>query len=168
MSQKVKRQPIYLRARQMIDPETGAKESVLVPGGAADKKSISERGVVMGDLLRAQIDKPRNVEFHRLAHKLADLVRENIDDFEGLDAHGALKRLQEEARVECDITRTWLPQLGMMEHAKARSIAFDSMEQGEFYQLVRGISRHIAQEYWPQCTPEEIERMIDLMPEETA
>lgn len=166
MSKQAKRQPIYLRTVKMIDPETGQFRPVMVPAGAADANALRERGVKTGQQLRADVTLPRNYEFHKLGHKLANLVRENIEGFEGLDAHQTLKKLQEEARVECDITRTWLPQLGMMEHAKARSMAFDQMEQGAFYQMIRGISTHIAQAYWPQCTPEEIEQMIELMPQE--
>lgn len=163
----VKRQPIYLRTRKLIDPETGHLVAALVPAGAADATSLRERGIKTGQQLRADVTLPRNYGFHKQGHKLADLVRKNIEGFEGLDAHQVFKKLQEEARVECDITRTWLPQLGMMEHAKARSMAFDEMEQGDFYKMVRGISTHIATTYWPQCSPEEIEAMADLMPEET-
>lgn len=161
-----KRQPIYLKTRRLVDPDTGAQVSALVPAGAADYNQIRERGVTIGQLLRADLTRPRNSEFHRLAHKLADLVRQNIDDFSGLGAHEALKRLQEQAEVECDVTLTDIPGLGTLRSVKAKSIAFDAMDQTRFYQLVRAISTYISTTYWPQCSPEEVESMIQLMPEE--
>lgn len=163
---KAKRQPIYFRTVKMIDPETGQLRPVMVPAGSADAGALRERGVKTGQQLRADVTLPRNYEFHKLGHKLADLVRESIPGFEGLDAHQTFKKLQRESEVECDVTLTEIPGLGTLRSVQPKSMAFDRMEQGDFYQMVRGISTHIATTYWPQCTPEEIEEMIDLMPEE--
>lgn len=168
MSKRKARQPIYLRTRRLIDPASGAEVSAMVPAGAADAALIRERGVTIGQLLRGDITQPRNYEYHKLAHRLGDLVRENIDGFEGLDAHQTLKKLQEDSEVECDVTLTEIPGVGTLRSVQPRSMAFDAMEQGEFYQFMRGLSQHIVRRYWPQCSPEEIAGMIDLMPQETS
>jgi len=167
MSKKA-RQPLYLRTVRLVDPATGQQVSALVPAGAADAEAIRERGVTIGQMLRADLTKPRNPEFHRLAHALGDLVRKNIDGFSDTTAHGAIKRLQEQSGIGCDVTRTDIPGLGVLVSKQPKSIAFDSMDQGEFYELVRSLCRFIAERYWPQCTAEEVEAMVDLMPGEVA
>lgn len=162
---KRKRQPVYFRAVRLIDPQTRVEVSAFVPAGAADANTIRERGIKIGNILRGDLTRPRNVEFHRLAHAIGGLVAESIDKFSGMNHHEVLKRLQFESGVECDITRTDLPEFGMvLENKQPRSLAFDCMEQGEFYEFVRGICTHISTEYWPQCAPEEIEEMAKAMP----
>lgn len=168
MSKRQARQPIYLRTARLVDPATGHQVSALVPAGAADVEMIRERGVTIGQMLRADLTKPRNPEFHRLAHALGDLVRKNIEGFEECTAHGAIKRLQEVSGIGCDITRTEIPSVGVLVSKQPRSIAFDSMDQGEFFELVRSLCRFIAERYWPQCTAEEVEQMVELMPLEGA
>ena len=166
---KNKRQPIYLRAVRLIDPASGAEVSAFVPAGAADVNTIKERGINIGNIVRGDITRPRNVEFHRLAHALGGLVAESIDKFAGMNHHEVLKRLQFESGVECDVVRTELPEFGMvLENKQPRSLAFDCMEQGEFYQFMRGICSHIVHEYWPECSPEEVEAMAQAMPGVTA
>lgn len=159
-----KRQPVYLRTARLIDPATGQQVSALVPAGHADAQAIRERGVTIGQMLRADLTKPRNPEFHRLAHALGDLVCKNIDGYSDCTAHGAIKRLQERSGIGCEVTRTEIPEVGVLVSKKPKSIAFDSMDQGEFYELVRSLCRYIAERYWPQCTAEEVEEMIELMP----
>jgi hypothetical protein len=161
---KPKRQPIYFRAVRLVDPQTGLERSAFVPASAADLNTIQERGIKIGDVLRGDVTRPRNIEFHRLAHAIGGLVAENIEKFAGKKHHEVLKQLQFESGVECDVTRTELPEFGMvLESKQPRSMAFDCMEQGAFYEFVRGICTHIASEYWPQCTPEEIESMAQAM-----
>lgn len=162
---KPKRQPVYLRAVKLIDPTSGAEVSAFVPAGAADANTVKERGIKIGNILRGDLTRPRNIQFHRLAHALGGLMADSVDKFAGMTHHEVLKKLQFESGVECDVTRTELPEFGMvLENKQPRSLAFDCMEQGQFYEFVRGICTHIASEYWPQCTPEEIESMAQAMP----
>lgn len=165
---KTKRQPVYLRAVRLVDPATGQQVSAMVPACAADAEMIRERGVTIGQMLRADLTKPRNPEFHRLAHALGDLVRRNLDGFSDCTAHGAIKRLQEVSGIACDVTRTEIPGVGVLVSKQPRSIAYDSMDQGEFYELVHSLCKFIVERYWPQCTAEEVEQMIELMPLEGA
>lgn len=166
---KAKRQPVYLRVVKLIDPATGNVVPALVPAGAADNSVLRDRGLKTGALVRADVTRPRNPEFHRLAHALGTLVRVNIDGFERYEAHGALKKLQQDSGHGCEETIIEVPGMGSLLCRQPRSIAFDCMDQGEFYQLMRNLCRYIAETYWPQCTPEQVEQMVDLMPlEETA
>ncbi|MCE3025750.1 hypothetical protein [Salinicola sp. DM10] len=163
-----KRQPVYLRAMQMIDPRTGAVVSALVPASGTDQQVIRERGVTIGNVLRADLTQPRNQQFHRLAHAIGGLCVEHIDAFEGLGQHDALKKLQRESGVECDISYIEIPGGGALEHRQPRSMAFDSMDQGQFFQFVSALCGYIARTYWPSCTAEEVEAMADAMVKEAA
>ena len=135
----------------------------LVP---ADNYAISvmrERGYHMGDLLAAELKKPRNPKFNNLIHKLGQLVVANIDAFSGLDAHKAIKRLQIEGKTACDEIGVFVPGYGMVIQFIPRSLSFESMDEGEYQQAARGICRTIADRYWPNVEPEAIENMAQCM-----
>ncbi|MFC4729492.1 hypothetical protein [Coralloluteibacterium thermophilus] len=120
---------------------------------------LRDRGLRSGDLVFAELRKPRNHGFHRLAHQLGALVAENIAAFEGMDPHAVLKRLQIEANVGCDEVALQFPGVGPCVYRVPRSLSFESMEQGEFQEVVAGLCRYIAKTYWPSLSPEAIERM---------
>lgn len=159
-----KKEFVYLRAVRLVDPKTGAEVSAFVPAGEADYSQLREKGMKIGGLYRAALTRPRNYEFHKLAHKLADLCRKNLEPFQGLGTHEALKKLQQDAEVECDITITKVPGFGVLKSVQPRSIAFDALDQQAFWVMMRAICEHIVATYWPQCTPEEVEEMIKVMP----
>ncbi len=106
---------------------------------------------------------PRNLGFHRLAHAIGGLVADHIDRYDGMGQHQALKELQFDSGIECDVTRTEIPGIGILESKQPRSLAFAEMEQGRFHDFVAGVCEYIAREYWPQCTPEQVEQMADAM-----
>jgi hypothetical protein len=128
-------------------------------------RRLKEKGYRVGDLLAGQITKPRSPGYHAYAHRLGQLVVANIEGFESLDAHSAIKRLQLESGLECDAVAIKIPGLGMVEHRTARSIAFESMGDGEFRELIMGLCRHLVQEYWPSETPERVAELANALPE---
>lgn len=153
-----KREKIYLRVAK----------GALVPADQYAASVLRERGYAMNDLLSAEITKPRNPRFNRLVHQLGQLVVANIDAFAGLDAHKAIKRLQIEGKVACDEIGILAPGYGMLVQFIPRSLSFESMDEGEYNQAARGISRTIAERYWPDATPEAIEQMAMCMIQEAA
>ena len=140
----------------------------LVPLDDLSREELRSRGYRVGDVLRAELKKARNPGFHRLMHQLGNLVAANVDGFDGLSAHAVLKRLLIEAVIACDQTSIKVAGLGMCVHNSPRSLSFDSMDEGEFREVSRQFAAHIAQTYWPNCTPEEIEQMAGCMPSEAA
>lgn len=155
---------VYLRAKRLVDPETGAEVSAFMPAGAADYAQLREKGMRIGGLYRALITRPRNYEFHKLAHKLSRLARDNLPGFEGMTTHEALKKLQTDAKLECNVTVTEIPGVGTLHSVQAKSIAFDAMDQQAFWALMQGIYKYIAETYWPQSSAEEIQKMVEMMP----
>lgn len=138
-------------------------KGALIPGDGYTQKRLKERGYRVGDILLADLRKPRHPGFHRLAHRLGVLVAENIEDFEGLDGHQTLKRLQWEARIACDSMEVRVPGVGKAEVITPRSLSYASMDQAEFEAVMRQFSEYIARTYWPDMTPEQIEEMAEAM-----
>lgn len=144
----------------------------LVPADGYTLSRLRARGYKTGETLLADLKKPRNPGFHRFAHRFGTLVTENIEEFAGLDAHAALKRIQLEANIACDevLAFTELEIMGQRQRLKLsqripRSMSFAEMEDGKFREVVRAMANHVAAEYWPSLTPEQIERMVDAMPD---
>ena len=103
---------------------------------------------------------------------LSDLLRAEdydvIDAFNGLNAHQAIKKIQADAGLECDVTHTDIPGLGVLVSKQPRSLSFESMEQGQFYEFTRAACRHIASTYWPHLTAEQVQEMADTFPDDHA
>ena len=148
-----KRERIYLRVIK----------GALVPADPCQASKLRERGYHLDDLIAADLTKPRNPKFNRLVHQLGQLVVQNIDAFSGLDAHKAIKRLQIEGRIACDEIGVMVANFGMVIQFIPRSLSFESMDESEYQEAAKGICRTIAERYWKDCSPEEIERMADCM-----
>lgn len=138
----------------------------VVKGGFAPADDISAarlrtKGYRVNDLVFAEMKKPRNPGFHRLAHRIGAMVSENIEAFEGLDAHAVLKRLQWEAGIGCEEFGVNVPGAGLACVRWPMSLSFESMEEGEFKEVVTGLCRHISDKYWPNVSPEQVERMAE-------
>lgn len=145
------------RERLMFRVERGA----LVPADTYTQSRLREKGYRVGDLLAAELTKPRSPGFWRLAHRIGTLCVRNIDEFAGMDAHQALKKLQFDGNIECDESETTIPGVGVMIHRKPRSLSFESLDEGEFRVVARAMCRHIAERYWPHLDEDAIAEMAD-------
>lgn len=152
-----KRERIYLRV----------SKGSLVPADPYAATKLRERGYRIGDLLAAELKKPRNPKFNRLVHQLGQLVVANIDEFSGMDAHAAIKRLQIEGKVACDEIGIKVANYEIVIQLIPRSLSFESMDEGEYLEAARGICRTLAERYWPECSPDQIEHMAGCMVNET-
>lgn len=172
-TQKINRKPkvptmAYFVCRLMIDPRTGAEVGCYVPASQTDRDILRAKKVRIGDRCRMAPKKPRNEKFHRLVHGLGTLMVEQVDGFDDVDAHGAIKRLQEQSGVMCDTVAYTLPGNLTISRTEPRSIAFDEMDEGDFHLFWQGICRYIVSRYWPSVDPGAIESMIPMMPETPA
>ena len=98
-----------MREKILLRVEKGA----LVPAHDAAREALRARGFKVGDVLLADLTKPRNPGFHRLAHAIGRLVAENVTAFYTMPAHDALKRLQAESGIECEARTVDLPGFGV-------------------------------------------------------
>jgi hypothetical protein len=154
------RRPIYLRCTRLVDPETGESIGAWIPLTKWDARALRDRKYAVGTEVRAEFKKPRNVKFLRLAHAMAAMVVEQIEDFAGLSNHDALKRLQSESGASCEVDEYDIPNVGKLTRNEPKSLSFDEMEEGEFAEVMQTIYRHIQRRYWPEIEPETIEEMV--------
>jgi hypothetical protein len=186
---KARTRPIYLRCERLVRPETGEEVRGWIALTKWDARSMKDRKYHVGSEVRAEFRRPRNVRFHRLVHAIGTLCVEQIESFEGMDAHSAIKRLQSEAELFCDteyidaspvvatilaIVRSVLGEAAAQMLSKVlptikkvavkvpRSIAFDELDETEFQELAAGIYRHLQREYWPSMTEEAIALMVEM------
>lgn len=134
---------------------------MLVPHDANTTAQLRAKGYRLGDVLSADLSKPRNPKFHGLAHRLGDLIAANIEAFEGLEGHAVLKRLQIEGNIGCDEIALNFPGVGPCTYRVPRSLSFESMDDGEFKVVIAGMCSYVSKTYWQTVSPEKIEAMAD-------
>lgn len=145
------REKVYLRVIK----------GALVPADEQAAQKIRARGFKVGDVLQADLVKLRNPAFNRLVHRIGSLVVANIDAFEHMDAHQALKHIQAEANIACTTQMVDMPGIGRCMVTIPKSLSFDSMDEGEFHETARAMCRHISEKYWPSLTADQIEQMAE-------
>lgn len=148
------RRPIYATVRKLMDPATGEEFGCFVPSNPIDQRLAKERKYKLGSELRLEIKRPRNPGFHRLAHAIGALLVDNVDGFEGLDAHDAIKRVQRESGVCCEEVEIDIPGMGKLLAKQAESIAFDEMTPERFNTFFKGITDYIDLHYAAALTAE--------------
>jgi hypothetical protein len=163
---KRQRRPIYLRCERLVRPETGESVGAWVPLTKWDARALRDRKYSTGTEVRAEFKKPRNVKFHRLAHAVGAMMVEQVEDFSGLTAHDALKRLQRECGAFCDEIEMQIdlgPTFGkhVVPVKEPRSISFDELDEGSFQELFAAIYKHISATYWPDMDPDAIALMAE-------
>lgn len=141
-------------------------KGALVPADDSARDKLRARGFRAGDVLQADLTKLRNPKFNRLVHAIGRLCVDNLQPFDGLDGHGALKRLQLEGNIACDEQTVEYPAIGKCLVRIPRSLSFADMDEGEFQEVARAMCRLIAARYWPEMDPEQIEEMAKMMIEE--
>ena len=134
------------------------------PASQAANDMLQSLSLKVGDDVMVDVKKPRNPQFFRLAHALGQMVIDNVEGFENCtNYHDALKRLQREAKIECDISTVELGKNAVAEIVTPRSMSFESMGEDRFREVYQGMCNHVAQNYWPEMTPEKIEQMAEVM-----
>ena len=142
-------------------------KGVLVPADSYAAGQLRTRRFKVGDVLKGKLTKLRNAKFNRLVHRIGQLVVTNIDAFQGMDAHTALKRIQLEGNIACEQLALTMPNVGVVMAKVPRSLSFESMDEGEYQDVARSMCRYVAERYWPDLSAEQIERMAECFVEET-
>jgi hypothetical protein len=156
LTKQKKRERVFLRVIK----------GALAPADNYAASVLRSRGYAVGDLLQADLTKPRNPKFNRLVHKIGQLVVANIEAFTGLDAHKAIKRLQLESGANCEELAILINGYGMVIQRVPLSFGFDSIDEAEYHQAAKEICSHIAKTYWPSLSAEKIEEMAECFIDE--
>ena len=153
---KRKPEPVYLRVIQ----------GGFAPADGYAQTQLRNKKFKIGDVVRCDVRKLRNQKFNRLVHRIGQLVAANIEAFSGLDAHTCIKRLQIEGRIACDEIGIMVQGYGMVIQFIPRSMSFESMDEAEYHDCAKRICRLIAERYWPNLEPLQIEEMAGAMVDE--
>lgn len=163
-----------------------------VPADEGTLTTLKRTRLKTGDLVLADIDTPRNPAYYRMAHKFAQVCRENIEDFRDLTEHQVLKRLQAYTGIACepvtmpatvfwsqvsDIVRETmgseaenaLAGIGSLLEGRTviaylpRSLAFGEMPESEFKATFEAFCEYVAERYWPGMSRQEVAQFAGFM-----
>lgn len=187
---KIARRPVYGVWTKVRVLETGEERLALVASHPIDRRICKERKYRAGDEVRMELMQSRNVKFHRLLHAIGGMLVKHVAGFEGLDAHGAIKRVQRESGVCCEememdaspvvsailsaarsllgdgaarMLSSVLPEIKTITVKVPESTAFDDMCEERFRELYDGVTTHIVENYWPDMPRDAIEEMALMM-----
>ncbi len=158
---KPKPMPVYFTVRKLMDPATGQLVGAFVPSSDEDRNYLRERGYKNGEKIRAVLTKPRNEKFNRLVHGMGHLIVTNIEGYEGLTSHEAIKRLQVEGRIYCNIEILTFDKIDF-QHYIPRSISYDSMDEHAFQDFWLHCCKYLIDRYWPEMDEDDITQMIEF------
>ena len=135
----------------------------LTPADGLAASRLRATHYALDDVVFATVRKPRSPGYYRLAHQIATMLKENIDEFAEMGAHQVLKRLQLESGIGCEEIAYRMGSNLIVQRVPL-SLSFESMDEAEFRAWLGATCRHIAATYWPECSEDEIARMAELMP----
>ena len=136
----------------------------VIKGGfiPADDYAIEQlrvRGFRTGDVIQADLVKPRNSQFNRLVHAIGKMVSQQIEGFPP-DAHACLKKIQLEGDIACEHNVITLAGVEAMVRFP-KSLSRENMDDGEFHQVAQQMCAYIAEKYWPEMEPEQVQAMAE-------
>lgn len=170
---------VYGTLERVAVLSTGEERLGILASHPIDRALMKERGYKEGDELRLEIKHARNAKFHRLLHAVGQVMVDNVDGWEHLNAHDAVKRLQLESDTCCETVEMGassviqallaacesvlgqgaakmlaavLPEIKTIPVRVAESLAFDEMTPERFDQLFKGVTKHIDDNYSPDFT----------------
>lgn len=116
-----------------------------------------------GELVRVVFSKPRDYTQWKKAHKLGQLIVENLEEFEGMDAHDALKKLQRLSGVECEDSELEVPGMGKLVIRQPRSLAFEELDEIAFQAAYAGFCQYLIKRWWTHLEEWQVEEMASLV-----
>ena len=162
---KAKKKPrIYLAVREVVDVATGKRCLGLLAEDDIQRAAMRERGFKKGQRVACDVHSERSYAQWKQAHKLGQLLVSNVEGFENLDSHRALKKIQVDSDIECDHEAMEFPGLGPIQVRRARSLAFDEMGQDDYDRVFSAMCRHIGATYFSGLDEGAILALLDLMP----
>lgn len=176
-----------VRKACLIDHTTGEllrdPVGVLAPRDGLQRRYMRERKYHVGTELQGQLKKARDYQQLKVLHGLGLMCAEQIEGFEmfAKDAHGAIKRLQRESGIACEVrdmaagpvvdallaaAATFAPgdtlemlhdilgDIDTITVTEAQSLSYESMDAGHFNEVFTALCNHVLKTYWPQLEEE--------------
>lgn len=126
--------------------------SAFVPDDAAGAEYM--RGIKIGDVLRAEITKPRNGKFHRKFFKLLEVAFENQDKYDVFEAFRAEVTMRSGFFIEHHHVT------GAISY-QPKSIAFGKMDELEFSKLYNKAIDVIIKNFMPGTDADELNQAVN-------
>lgn len=146
-----KKEPVCLRV-------TAA--GTLEPASAYYSAELRARRLRVGDLVHADLTKPRNPRHHRLVFALLQKVLENMDGLQ------TIEQLLTIIKIKLGRVDTLVDASSGKAYYVPQSIAFASMDQTEFSVLWRDLCRLVARDYFPGMDPDQVAELAEMMSDE--
>ena len=134
--------------RAMVDPETGELVGCFCPAYPIDRHVMRERGLRTGTFVTMDVFEERHGKFWRLWHQLAGFVADNVEAMNGLKAHDALKRIQLDAKLHCELADFHLEDGTVLRHFVPKSLNFEDTDEGAAQEIWDGLCDYIARTYF--------------------
>lgn len=147
---------IMMTVLRVIDPETGESIKALVPSYALDRRALNDRGLRLGDQVLTDVFKDRNPRFWRKFHALSTFLAENVDDLSGMKSHDALKKVQLDARVYCELQDFVLEDGTVLRHWTTKSLNFDDTDETAAEEIWQQLCDYVAGQYFPDWDAEQV------------
>lgn len=132
-------------------------KGALVPASQKDAEFMRARKYHMGDILSADLSKPRHPKHHRLVMSLLKLVLDSSEHVQTID------QLLTIVKIKMGRVQTFIDAVAGKTYYVPESIAYASMDQGEFDIFWRDLKDMVTRDYLPGMTPEQVEAAIDRM-----
>jgi len=135
---------------------------IKTPNGDLRPATETDRAVVRrwtpGDMVTAEVKRPRSNELHafyfhllRMVHENSEWVQERWPDFETFR-----ERIQMQAGYFEEVVNF----SGKVSY-RPKSVSYSSMDQDEFLDLVNKVKGIIIKHIWPNLTHDELDRMVE-------
>lgn len=148
---KRRKEPVCLR----VTPA-----GTLEPASAYYAAELRARKLRVGDLVHADLTKPRNPKHHRLVFALLKRVLDNQDGLQ------TIEQLLTVLKIKLGRVDTLVDAASGRAYYVPQSIAFASMDQGEFSIFWRDLCRVVARDYFPGMDPDQVGELAEMMEDE--
>lgn len=146
---------------RLVDPSTGEEVKCIVPAYPLDRKAMNDRGLRVGDIVLMDVFKDRNPRFWRLFHALSGFVAENVEVMNGLRHHDALKTLQLDGNIHCEMATFTLEDGTKLLHRVPKSLNFDDTDETEAAQIWQQLCDYVASTYFADWDADTVAEAAD-------
>jgi hypothetical protein len=144
---KRRKEPCYLRV---------LPDGKLAPASDFYERQLLDR-YAPGDIIRAELTKPRNPRHHRLVMALLQRVLANQDGLLTID------QLLTVVKIKLGRCVPYVDAGTGKVYYVVESIAFDAMDQAEFETFWADLCKLIARDYFPTLTAEQVAALAEFM-----
>lgn len=145
---KRKREPVFLR----VTPQ-----GTFEPASDLYRQMLRAKGFKVGEVVKAELSRPRHPKHHRLVMALLQKVLDNADGLMTMDQLLTIVKIKMGRAVPFTDSATlkvyWVPE----------SIAFDSMDQAEFEVFWKDLCTLVSRDYFPHLSAIQVAELAEMM-----